>query len=85
MKGTKVMKWNLQKFSPSSFMRRRSIRKRFFIEQARGILEEHDKISAKNKVDRENLLASQTAFQQQFTDAQSNIQTARAFIQKTMR
>lgn len=85
MKGTKVVKWNFQKFSPGSFLRRRSIRKRFFIEQAREILEEHAKISAKNKVDRENLLASQADFKKKFTDAQSNIQTAREVIQKTMR
>lgn len=79
------MKRDLHKFSLGAFLQERGIRKSFFIEKSREILAEHAEISAKNKVDRENLLASRTDFQKKFADAQSDIQTAREAIQKTMR
>lgn len=61
------------------------MRKKFFIEKSREIIEECAQISAKNRADREKLLARQTDFQKRFADTQSNIQALRESIQKTMR
>ena len=55
----------------------------FYITIAADILDECAQISAKNKTDREKMLAKQADFQKRFAETQANIQALREAIKKS--